>query len=482
VGVQGNRMKKILRKILCWTLGIVFGLPITLYLILLAINWRDQPPSPLVQQLTAQVHAESNVASVDNGYVDLMGFDVEPGEDVRAMGLKRIAWMETRMKVGFEKAGSDPLADPYIFVEKRDSRIKVLSDTCSKTSGNWYVDPQCMTAIEDTAAIEQWLKSESWLLDRYLAMTKRSKWNEHYMFDAESPWPRYTTELEAQKLLLVKVALLARAGDMGGARNLLASDAQHWRRVQAASKTLISKMIATAALKRHFGVANIALRRASVPIQQQAIPSEWRVPISDDERSMRPVMIGEWVLSSSLTRELAVSPLPPAYSGTWVDGDSFLSTISWYLAKPLLQSQFSSNKTAENYVRVARVFDSPYSQLIQLLSAPKDEDFSLEPKLFFPRSFYNLTGEVLGVSANNESTFSSYVRRVADIEGVRRATLAAFDLRAASVTANNVAEALKKSEYRNPYNNQPFEWDAESKAIVFNGLEAGERGVHRIYY
>lgn len=79
-------------------------------------------------------------------------------------------------------------------------------------------------------------------------------------------------------------------------------------------------------------------------------------------------------------------------------------------------------------------------------------------------------------------SYVTYAGRVGDVEGVRRAALAAVTLRASGVKAPDVATALSSIQLRNPYNDQPFSWDEKEGAIVFRGLEAGERGQHRIRY
>ena len=77
---------------------------------------------------------------------------------------------------------------------------------------------------------------------------------------------------------------------------------------------------------------------------------------------------------------------------------------------------------------------------------------------------------------------STYARRVADLEGVRRAALVAVTFRAAKVGMSEVAAELAAAPLRNPYNNRPFEWDAKNRDILFRGLELGKRGEHRIHY
>jgi hypothetical protein len=150
------------------------------------------------------------------------------------------------------------------------------------------------------------------------------------------------------------------------------------------------------------------------------------------------------------------------------------------LALTLYQPQATINEYAVRYMDIAKATEIEYKDFETSLSNLElrgNEGFWSHWRF---NAIYNPMGKFL--MSMSPPNFSQYPARVADIEGVRRATLAAFELRAASVPSDDVAEALKKSEHRNPYNNEPFEWDAEAKAIVFKGLEAGERGVHRIYY
>ena len=65
---------------------------------------------------------------------------------------------------------------------------------------------------------------------------------------------------------------------------------------------------------------------------------------------------------------------------------------------------------------------------------------------------------------------------------MRRAALLALQLRNRSVAPEQVADELQQAELRNPYHEKPFEWDANEKALVFVGLEEGQRGRHVYVY
>jgi hypothetical protein len=60
--------------------------------------------------------------------------------------------------------------------------------------------------------------------------------------------------------------------------------------------------------------------------------------------------------------------------------------------------------------------------------------------------------------------------------------LAAVRLRAAQTPVAEIEQALSAATLRDPYTDAAFTWDQQRQAIVFHGLEPGERGVHRIEY
>jgi len=75
-------------------LGLV-GLVVLLYVIGVAVNWRDQPPSAAALEMKAILADRAPVADTDNGFVYVLGFGVPASEDPQAAGALRKAWMES---------------------------------------------------------------------------------------------------------------------------------------------------------------------------------------------------------------------------------------------------------------------------------------------------------------------------------------------------------------------------------------------------
>jgi hypothetical protein len=126
------------------------------------------------------------------------------------------------------------------------------------------------------------------------------------------------------------------------------------------------------------------------------------------------------------------------------------------------------------------LLDAPlanYESTMQRASETLDRLQTEASPLNSPYNFLGKFGIFMGVF-----DFTSYSRRVNDVEGMRRAAVTTVRLRAQRVQINEVASALATAPLRNPFNDQPFDWDAEQGAIVFVGLEHTQLGTHPYRY
>ena len=256
------------------------------YLILLAINWRDREPSPAAIRLTTLFRERPAIADAQNGFVFAMGFNVPPGESPTAMGSERLAWLEA--------SGSrlDLSQDPMEKVPdtpQRTPAIEAFLQAC------WPGRKTCDTAFDSGDEVyDQWISSEGWLLTRYRELISLSGWREPRR-TWTAPLPRYGLVMDGQKLMLLHARRLARQGNTSEIHALLETDLRFWRMTLESSDTLISRMIATRALTRHFEWGNLLLRELPAGSAADAIPDNWRVPLSDAELSILRCMTGEWI-------------------------------------------------------------------------------------------------------------------------------------------------------------------------------------------
>jgi hypothetical protein len=461
-------------RIIGWAMGGIVGLAMLLYLIVVAINWRDKEPSAAALRFESIYKDRPAIADSDNAYIFMMGFGVAPTEDPFAIGLKRKEWLTIAKHEVQLNLKDDPHPNSYDYKSNRTPETTKLLEHC--------VPGKQTCAVEfdkSDAVLQDWLLMDGWLLERYQTLLKFPAWLEPASYDVSEPLPAYAGVMDGQRLLLARAKVLARKNDVRGVRTLLEQDIRFWRMMLRSSDLLISKMIATAALNRHFELSNVILRQLSPTDAVQAMPNEWQTPISSTERSMLTVFGGEWMYSSRMLKTL-MARKTIKYEYEAEEDPDLSGKLTDALALPLFQYQDTTNKTAEYLLSVAQAFDVPLDQYPQAMrKAATIKDNALEATAM-RKSVYNVVGNTLfGVSM---STYLPYIMRVADIEGTRRAALAAVVLRQNGVKTDSVATELESLDLRNPYDHKPFEWDQASGSIIFSGMEEGERRVHRFLY
>jgi hypothetical protein len=161
------------------------------------------------------------------------------------------------------------------------------------------------------------------------------------------------------------------------------------------------------------------------------------------------------------------------------EGQTFVARTSNQLMRPFFQEQDTLNRHATYLDELAETLDAPLIGYASAADRASQLASQTANEAFPPHSLYNLVGSLMMA---DPADYSSYARRVADLEGVRRAALAVVTLRDAATSESDLGVALAASPLRNPYDDQPLRWDAEEQAVVFIGLEPGERGEHRFYY
>lgn len=431
-------------------------LVVVLYAALVALNWSDEAPS--ADALAMQRLLDSPpVADEDNGYVYVLGLSVAEGEDPLAWGRRRKAYLEHFPAQG--RAGFDIPGERHRYAASRPPAVATLSRSCRRGGS------ECLQLLErDPAVLAAWLASEAWLLERYRQLLQRTQWREVVPTDPAAPLPAYQYLLAGQELLLLEAWQQARAGEAQGVDARLRQDLEFWRMVLRSSDLLITKMIATAAVDRHFALGSLALRALAEKGGDSGMPALWRVPIGREERAMYRAFAGEWQWGANALRAARDAPFDEASTA----GDRILD----WLQRPLLKPQATQNLTAARLLGLARRLDAAeYAALPQVVA---DTAAAHEPALWEALHLYNPTGHLLEAVATGID-YGHYGLRTADLEGARRAAVLAAALRGDGIEASGAEEALAASPLKDPYTGLPLQWDADTASVVFVGQAPGER-------
>jgi hypothetical protein len=138
------------------------------------------------------------------------------------------------------------------------------------------------------------------------------------------------------------------------------------------------------------------------------------------------------------------------------------------LGRPFFQLQEETNYFAQQYLETAEAFVVPVSGY-----KAAERKFRATPATSGWR-LYNLTGQLMRMNTVS-GWLTDYPFRVASLEGMRRAALLTTQLRSRALPVEQIPAELLTAQMVDPYSNQPFQWSADEKSVVFQGLEVGHR-------
>ena len=449
-------------------LGLV-GLVLLLYVIGVAVNWRDQPPSAAALEMKAILADRAPVAGTDNGFVYVLGFGVPASEDPQAAGALRKAWMES--------ANHDPKlidAEPLKeYANFNASGLRVV-DAVKKSCGNDR-SAKCRDVFLAVLPKPR-MTLEDLLLARYRALLQRPAWREVVPIDVRIPLPPYGDILDGQKLLFIDLAARAKSAPPGEIAAALRADLSFWRETQQSADLLLTKMIAIAAIRQHFDFGNLVLRE--MPGARAEVIDSWSEPFGAQELSTRRTMAGELAFSEGVMLQFRNAAdghfLEPDGEGLTLPG-----RIASSLARPYYQHQDQMNYYAAAYLDFAKRFEAPLDRYAEIAKAEQAEEAAPAERSFH---LYNATGHALRGIAGT-LTSADYPLRVGSIEGMRRAALLTAQLRERGVPLDQMAAELSGAELRNPFDGKPFEWSEEEQAVIYVGPDAErDRKRHRYFY
>lgn len=409
-----------------WIIGGLAGLLAIAYVALLAINRNDEAPSAAALQLESLADNRPALDDSRNAYVPLAGL-------ASGHANRRAA---------------------------RGAGVSAVVAACTEAAA-------CEAALRaHPEAVSDWQASEPELLQQYARMLSADGWQQPVATDPSAPLVDFSPALEAQGLHLLSARQSAIAGDAAAVRDALDRDLAFWRRVMASSDLLLTRMVAVAAVERHFQLGQLALGELPAGLALDAVPASWNQPLSDAERSLVRPVAGEW----RLVRGGLMST---------VAADDGANGVGWMsrLAQPLVQPQATLNLFAGNLVELGTLSTRPYPELAKRVRALGDA----QDQTGIEFTVYNPIGSVLASSqAGSAPVYADYIARGTDLEGLRRAALLAATLRGQGVQPDAMQGAVRDATLRNPYDDAPFAWDAAAGAVVFEGLAQGGRGRHAV--
>ena len=424
-----------LLKILFWGAVGLIVVAGGLYLMLLGVNRHDQPPSATAQEFRQALDGRPAVPDPDNAYLIML-----------------------RVSAGHQgyRASRRPV-------------VEALVHHCGNSAA------ECFDAVDAAPrATALWLTDEAWLLEQYKTLIVKPAFLQAVSIGDDAPTPDNKTVRDGQRLFLISALLTSTSGKQ--LRAALDQDLAFWRMVLANSDLLITKLIATAAIKQHFEMGNEVQREWQARALGDTIPGLWRVAIDGKERSIQRPLIGEWRYMDLLIASIMTETANP-FAENDDQAPTWLDRAKWRIALAAWQPQDFSNHQAAAMKRQIGLFDVPYASIPDALQASAGSADDVPWQVGGP---YNLTGKVLGLTTYTD--YGGYVVRFCDLEGIRRAALLTVSMRERKTAPDSIGAAVRNAELTNPYTGEPFAWSASTGEVVFVGLEDEPKGEHRFRY
>jgi hypothetical protein len=438
-----GRMRRVLRMLMWAAIGVLV-LILALAAGVLLVNRNDQAPSVEAQALEAMVASARRPRSDDDAIAGLAALSTRPAP------LPVMATPETPATL--DAAAERERAD------RRTSRGERLDDAFAACAARPIASDCARRLAEAEPDMPAWIARESALLESYRRLLPRRGWYEPPPPADPAAWrpPPVQGAFDGQYVLLAQAFVDARAGHGAAVRDALEADAAFWRAGLAAAPTLITKMVATAALRRNFDLGALALQRLPRDVVAAAIPPAWTRELTPDERSLLPALAWEWKQSREFMRAMhegGSEDMRRKYGA----GDAS--------ANVLFKPQATSNAKARLMHRIAHANAAPYPEL-QRAQRALYAQVERESRPY--ASIYNPIGRIL--SAIAVPGYVDYGSRIADLEARRRAALAVVALHRSQVPAADVPTALATAAQRNPYTGGPFAWNAPASCVRIGGI------------
>lgn len=437
-------------------LAALLALPFILVLGFILVNSIDRAPSTTAIEFQQAWDNRKAVEAAQNGYIYLAGFDGASDEQPAEVGEKRIQL--SKDLVSGIASNKDLFRAEYSFEQAFIPEVKRTFDQCAT------INKICTDLIQkNKARIIEWSQAENIASERYTTLIAHPQWLELAPMDVNLPIPNFSLVLKAQRLAFIHEFAALEPGNANRFVTLLDTDLRFWRGVLRDTDILITKMIATNAIRNNFLWTNYFLISLDPSARTAAIPLTVQQPFADEELSMQRCFVGEWKLTSKAMGSTESN-----------DFDKLSEQLAYQF---LFKKQDSINRSAERFKQLIDaqavtmpVFEAGFAQ--QDKPTPTT-DANQKGELWHPDNAfsyyltnpYNPIGKILLAVAT--PAYDNYTIRVRDLEAFRSGLLASIE------HMNNTPEAHLK--HTSPYKTKPFVIDQEKRSITVNGLSQGSQ-------
>ena len=454
VTTNGGTKRKTLTVLLSVAGVVAYSICLPL-LILVAVNWTDDPLQPDVG-LALDWKSSPNAFN-DNGYLVLLGQSAPESVDPYEAGRKAL------------------LAQFKLYAEKAtDSEWHALSkqQTAPTNSSSKYIcsypKQNCVEHyLQTRSAMADVIKNAALQESRFSRIVHAKNFVEVQPPVYASPFPSWSYLTNAAELARTKAIYQIADGHPQEGIAGIVENAQFSRRMLQQSTTLIGHMLALGMIQKDMRIVSELVQKYPVLAQSHG-PALLEIlsPISGSEYSLKKAFSFEKTfLLNSVQRE-GIS-MPEHRLRNWAS--SFF---------------YQPNAT----LNLMYIWPNEMEKMAELPAGKLDDEKSQAGKKFSDAvgysyldtiSFKNPIGKVLVQVARSD--YMKYIERQHDTDGYAR--LVALQLKIANekIPAEKIAAAVNASaaQFRNPYTDMPMVWDAKASEIRFQGRQPSNLNINK---
>lgn len=410
---------------------------LSLSVLIVNLSWFDEP---LVPELAA-LQKPQPVSLEGNSYASAFGFLAADGRDPHAAGQAIVGALRERHEQGRRIALSPEEMATILGGTNLDASWQTSFDSLG-CNARVYVDcaERLIAEVEKAGMPEPRLAV---LIERYGGFLRQTRFAENRERDVYTPFPPYR---ELRNVGRLRLAISYRDGSTREFLEKVAEDFESWVTILRDSETLATKMVAIAGVQDDLDFLSTLLRNRALGGDELEVIQGFLRPFTPEESD-----IGEAFVSEARIALLS-EPHPMLMRSSWLTRLALQenATLNEEYLTVFAPMRLRASLNAREYYR-----QEAYERLPYTIRA-------LPPPLF------NLGGKLALRSSAWFPGVQLYLARVHDQNGRISLVLLQAEIEERPDTA--VEDVVRRSTHRNPYTDDPMEYDARAQTVGFECL------------
>lgn len=425
-----------------------------LLILFIAINVRDEALSPEAQAFGAV--SEPAVADRDNAFFAILGFTVPLDQNPHEQGMQAAARYEAAV------AQRSYSVDNSVF----DAPTNIGDLICGGKN-----DGCRQQRRQQTDLLTATLNTHKGMLARYEQLYAYPHYRDTLTPTLAAPSAPFKALTSAHQLLLARVVLSARGGDLDQALTTLERDMRFWRMMLSDADSLIAKIIAARQMTNNVNLLSELISQnkcnaGALQEKAQAIV----LPLTEQERDLDPALRREFRVAQHMFTAFS-KDRDYRRSMMYSSNVEALSSISGdVLFRLFYQPNATVNSAYRDHVGQVAVMALPAREFIKQLPVHGAE---AEPNASLIRwdFIYNPLGKYM--LALESPDFRKYKAQLYNLDGLLRLVAIQIKAKQDGVAPSQMTDLLRNAgdTFANPYTGAPMQYDANEHRLYFLGVD-----------